>query len=178
MPRGGACGQGSGHVRGTAARGCGRVQEGGVVVQLVRMLACHAGGRGFESRPLRQSSKRAPETVPSFFWFFTRHRAPASRLRRLRWVAAPCRPGAAFSEARTDRLRRSPPFPPGSSATARTASLGHTTAIPAKLVRFAPRSLNAAAETSRENLRLDRHGCPRAALHPVRLLRHGAVPVP
>ena len=25
----------------------------GVVVQLVRMLACHAGGRGFESRPLR-----------------------------------------------------------------------------------------------------------------------------
>ena len=25
----------------------------GAVVQLVRMLACHAGGRGFESRPLR-----------------------------------------------------------------------------------------------------------------------------
>ena len=25
----------------------------GVVVQLVRMLACHAGGRGFESRPSR-----------------------------------------------------------------------------------------------------------------------------
>jgi hypothetical protein len=25
----------------------------GVVVQLVRILACHAGGRGFESRPLR-----------------------------------------------------------------------------------------------------------------------------
>ena len=28
----------------------------GVVVQLVRIPACHAGGRGFESRPLRQSS--------------------------------------------------------------------------------------------------------------------------
>ena len=27
-----------------------------VVVQLVRIPACHAGGRGFESRPLRQSS--------------------------------------------------------------------------------------------------------------------------
>ena len=33
----------------------------GVVVQLVRIPACHAGGRGFEPRPLRQiESKNAP----------------------------------------------------------------------------------------------------------------------
>jgi hypothetical protein len=32
----------------------------GAVVQSVRMLACHAGGRGFESRPLRQSYLQGP----------------------------------------------------------------------------------------------------------------------
>lgn len=29
----------------------------GLVVQLVRMPACHAGGRGFESRPDRNSKR-------------------------------------------------------------------------------------------------------------------------
>src|SRR5581483_11175243 len=40
----------------------------GVVVQLVRIPACHAGGRGFESRPLRQHFRNegAPERVRLF----------------------------------------------------------------------------------------------------------------
>ena len=39
----------------------------GVVVQLVRIHACHAWGRGFESRPYR---KRKMSYLPLFYYFF------------------------------------------------------------------------------------------------------------
>ena len=39
--------------------------QNGAVVQLVRISACHAGGRGFESRPHR-SKKRMIEKSSSF----------------------------------------------------------------------------------------------------------------
>ena len=38
-------------------------RSAGAVVQLVRIPACHAGGRGFESRPLRHYFKGPYRTI-------------------------------------------------------------------------------------------------------------------
>jgi hypothetical protein len=40
----------------------------GPVVQLVRMPACHAGGRGFESRPVRHIKKVTSKGWPFLFY--------------------------------------------------------------------------------------------------------------
>ena len=45
------------------------MQSAGAVVQLVRIPACHAGGRGFESRPLRQHKV---SRNPASRWIFFR----------------------------------------------------------------------------------------------------------
>ena len=38
---------------------CFRMQNLGAVVQLVRIPACHAGGRGFKSRPHRRGERKS-----------------------------------------------------------------------------------------------------------------------
>jgi hypothetical protein len=45
-----------------------RSNDFGAVVQLVRIPACHAGGRGFESRPLRQYALQKWHLRVPFLW--------------------------------------------------------------------------------------------------------------
>ena len=53
----------------------------GAVVQLVRIPACHAGGRGFESRPLRHYSKKAQSLqVAPFFMYIFKHKNNNKRI--------------------------------------------------------------------------------------------------
>ena len=104
------------------------------------MLACHAGGRGFESRPLRHFCQEAPAKGAFVFGHFRGALRAACRRRH-----------------RHRALRR------GTSR--------------AKLRGLRPRAPPHAAETPRQDLRLDRHRDPRPADHSLRLLRHRAVHV-
>ena len=61
----------------------------GVVVQLVRIPACHAGGRGFESRPYRNEKRDNIQIIP-FSIYNTRHiKQLAFALKKLRLIYIP-----------------------------------------------------------------------------------------
>src|SRR3546814_19191549 len=95
------------------------------------MLACHAGGRGFESRPLRQLSKRAPETVPSFFGSSSIHGAHDESLAQVPAGRRVLAAGSRFSLRRT-----SPAFAGAGSVLSRARALHSAlVAAPARQAR-------------------------------------------
>ena len=72
----------------------------GAVVQLVRISACHAGGRGFESRPHREKSSKRN----SLLFYISRDLNPRPKIKLSRGLSL--RVSASSSPVRTANIKR------------------------------------------------------------------------